>query len=193
MLSGLSTSTSLLEHLQCADRDSRMQAWRRFVMLYTPLIMHWALQKGLQHADASDVTQQLMIRLVKRIHTYQKSEGYQFRGWLYTVFHHLYVDYVRDQTRHIGISQQDAFLESRAPTDDWEQKEYNRWLVSRGLKLIRMDFSEQTWHVFESLMFQHKSVAEVARQFNISTGAVYLARHRVLARLRETIAEFLDG
>jgi RNA polymerase sigma-70 factor, ECF subfamily len=130
--------------------------------------------------------------LIKGIDQYQRRDGQFFRGWLATVFHHVYIDNIRDRASELELERVGSWLHSRDACYEWEQDEYNRWLVSRALKMIRSDFSDQTWKIFEALMLQHRSVAEVARQFNVSSGAVYLARHRVLSRLRETIEEFLD-
>ncbi len=55
-----STRPSLLMRL----RDPRdAAAWQEFVDLYAPLIYGWARKKGLQDADAADITQDVFRSL----------------------------------------------------------------------------------------------------------------------------------
>jgi RNA polymerase sigma-70 factor (ECF subfamily) len=73
-----------------------------------------------------------------------------------------------------------------------EDAEYRRLLVGRGLELIRQDFAEPTWRAFIGVMLQGKSASVVASELGLSENAVYLARHRVLTRLRQELDGLLD-
>src|SRR4051794_27223724 len=78
----LTTSASLLGHLQLADDPS---AWERFVHIYSPILYSWAGRLGLQHADALDLVQEVFTTLVKKLpeFTYDPERG--FRNWLFMV------------------------------------------------------------------------------------------------------------
>ncbi len=77
-----STSTSLLRRLrQPADR----QAWCRFVELYTPLIYHWGRRAGLSAEDAADLTQDVLVLLVRKLPEFEYDRHKSFRGWLRTI------------------------------------------------------------------------------------------------------------
>ena len=68
-------------------RDMRdTQAWSQFVEIYTPLIYGFARKHGLQDADASDLTQDVLRVVAKTIRglDYDQQRG-SFRGWLFTV------------------------------------------------------------------------------------------------------------
>ena len=63
-------------------RDLRDEiAWAEFARLYTPLIYRVARQSGLQDADASLVTQDVLITVARTIHRfeYNRANG-SFRG-----------------------------------------------------------------------------------------------------------------
>src|SRR5438094_7280967 len=68
-------------------RDPRdKDAWREFVELYGPLVYRFARKRGLQDADAADLTQivfQAVVPAIQRL-DYDPRRG-SFRGWLFAV------------------------------------------------------------------------------------------------------------
>jgi RNA polymerase sigma-70 factor (ECF subfamily) len=86
------TSLTLLEKLRCREDQ---ESWSRFVGLYTPLLLHGVRRKGLQDADAEDVVQEMLVRLIDRLPEYTRGEGQTFRGWLFRVCRNLGRDYRR--------------------------------------------------------------------------------------------------
>jgi RNA polymerase sigma-70 factor (ECF subfamily) len=85
-------------------------------------------------------------------------------------------------------------VEARADAglDALDEREYRQLLTRRGLELIRPDFSDATWRAFEMVTQDGRSAKEVAESLHLSPNAVYLARNRVLTRLREELEGFLD-
>src|SRR5262245_14457110 len=62
------------------------EAWQLFVGLYAPLVYGLGRKRGLQDADAADLTQEVFRTVadaVRRLE-YDPRKG-TFRGWLYTV------------------------------------------------------------------------------------------------------------
>jgi RNA polymerase sigma-70 factor (ECF subfamily) len=55
--------------------------------------------------------------------------------------------------------------------------------------IMRGDFEERTWHAFWETAVEKRQAGDVAQTLGISLGAVYMAKSRVLRRLREE----LDG
>ena len=77
------TRASLLVRIRDpGDKD----AWRQFVALYAPLIHGLARRRGLQDADAADLTQEVLRTVMAAAPglVYDPKRG-SFRGWLYTV------------------------------------------------------------------------------------------------------------
>ena len=186
----LSTSPTLLEKLRQSEDSA---AWERFVRLYTPLMLHWARRQGFQPADGADLTQDILLKLFRLLPTYERGPGQTFRGWLFRII----VNQARDFRRRKGtrpLPQADELPEPSAesPFAALEDFEYRQLLVRRGLDLIRSDFNTTTWSAFEEVMQKGRSVAEVANQLAISENAVFLARHRILKRLREEVEGLLD-
>lgn len=184
------TSLTLLEQLRSPVPG---QAWSRFVSLYTPLLLHWASRQGLQPADAADLTQDVLLKLLGLLPTYQRGAGQTFRGWLLRVVANQCQDFRRRRaTRALPRAEGLSDVTLDQADGSLEETEYRRLLVARGLELIRQDFAEPTWKAFHGVMLDGKSAATVASELGLSENAVYLARHRVLTRLRQELEGLLD-
>lgn len=175
-------------------RDHRDElAWSEFAGLYTPLIYRYARQAGLQDSDASLVTQDVLVTVARTIHRfdYDRQSG-SFRGWLKVVTRSRLSDFARAQGKHVSGSGDTAVLrvidEQPDPSqpDLWE-REYRRSLFEWAVDRIRSDFEEATWQAFWRTSVDGTPPAQVAENLGLSVGAVYIARSRVLAKLRNEI------
>ncbi|OWK36409.1 RNA polymerase sigma factor [Fimbriiglobus ruber] len=186
----LTTSPTLLDRLRLPNQP---EAWARFVHLYTPLMLTWAQRQGLQEADAADLAQDVLIKLVRLLPTYEKGNGQSFRGWLNRVTANQCRDFRRRRaTRALPTADGLSGADDESPVAELEEVEYRQAIVRRGLELIRPDFSEKTWKAFTGLMLDGRTAAEVATQLGMTENAVYMARHKVLTRLREEIGGLIE-
>src|SRR6266852_4973331 len=202
------TRPSLL--IRIRDAGDR-QAWQQFVDLYAPLIYGLARKRGLQDADAADVTQEVFRAVANRIARNheprvrdqksevrsQESDAWEydpkrgsFRSWLYTVTRHKISDFLagRKQPRGTGDTGTQMFLEEQPSADedesDWQRK-YRQRLFAWAAERIQGEFQEATWRAFWQLAVEGKSGEETAGSLGMSVGAVYVAKRRVLARLKQ--------
>src|SRR5260370_30738140 len=108
-------------------------AWERFVRLYPPLLFVWAKRQGLREADAHDLIQEVLLKLVREFPTYQRGDGQSFRGWLFRVTANHCRDFRRRKaTRELpGAAGLSGVRDS--PIAELEEAEYRRLLVRRGL------------------------------------------------------------
>jgi RNA polymerase sigma-70 factor (ECF subfamily) len=191
MLDTPATRASLLVRLRNGqDRD----AWREFVELYAPVVYAFARRRGLQDADAADLMQEV-LRAVSgaagRL-DYDPARG-TFRSWLYTVTRNKlynFLDSRRRQVQATGDSGTLQRIEEQAgrdsPDETWEQ-EYRTQLSARAMEVVRGEFQEATWKAFWMTAVEGLPAREVGAAVGMSVGAVYVARSRVLARLREQV------
>jgi RNA polymerase sigma-70 factor (ECF subfamily) len=178
-----------LERLRRPGDDD---AWARFVRLYTPLLFHWAGQAGVAPDETHDLVQDVLLTLVQKLPEFQYDQSKSFRGWLRTVT----LNKWRECCRRAAQRGKDAGMDLdavAAPADEafWE-REYRQHLANRALQLIQNDFEENTWKVFWRHVVEEQPVNQVAADLDISTKAVYLAKARVLRRLRQELAGMLD-
>ena len=192
MTSSPHTRPSLLVRIRdAADRE----AWRQFVDLYAPLVYRFARRRGLQDADAADLAQDVLhavARSSERLE-YDPRKG-SFRGWLFTVARnklHTFLRRRERQRRRIEDVAVDRLAEEpTAPESEeealWEQ-EYQQRLFDWAAEQVRGHFQNRTWQAFWRTAVEGRSPREVAEALGLSVGAVYIAKSRVLARLKEQV------
>jgi RNA polymerase sigma-70 factor (ECF subfamily) len=190
------TRASLLARI----RDSRDQdAWRQFVQVYAPVVYGYGRERGLQDADAADLAQDVLRAVADAAgrFDYDPRRG-SFRGWLFTVAHHKLHDLLARQRRQgrgtgdTGVQQR--LEEQPTPEDDrplWD-REYEQRLFTWAAEQVRGRFHDATWQAFWLTAVEGQSGKEVAGRLGMTVAAVYLAKSRVMARLREQVRE-LDG
>jgi RNA polymerase sigma-70 factor (ECF subfamily) len=174
-------------------------AWGEFVELYAPLVYRLARKKGLQDADAADVTQDVLRTVVARADrfTYDPERG-SFRGWLFTVAYNRLRKFANAR-RRLGQGRGDAGpavldVQPARPEESalWDQ-EYRDRLLEWAAGRVRDGFRESTWQAFWGTAVEGREPREVAVGLGISVGAVYIAKNRVLARIREVIHQWRGG
>jgi RNA polymerase sigma-70 factor (ECF subfamily) len=191
------TSLGLLERVRSHDAA----AWGRLVQLYAPLVDRWCRQASLQDADAADVRQEVFLAVARGLDEFRRdSAGGTFRGWLRAITRHKIGDHWRRaRPGQAGAGGSDAYeqlqqLPAEGPDDsaDPAPAEEIDLLYRRALDLMATDFAECTWKAFWRVVIEGESATEVAADLNLTPNAVYLAKARVLARLREEFRDLID-
>jgi len=180
--------------LRLRDRADT-EAWREFVALYGPLIYQFARGRGLQDADADDLTQIVLGEVsgsVARL-DYDPSRG-SFRGWLFTVVRHQLSKFRTRQgvlPRGSGDTGLCELLEQQPGPEESEEVlwdgEYRRQLFLRAAEKVQGSFEESSWRAFWRTAVEGEDAPEVARMLGISVGAVYTAKSRILNRIKQEI------
>jgi RNA polymerase sigma factor (sigma-70 family) len=196
MTDSLKTRISLLVRIR--DRGDE-DAWTEFVDLYAPLVYALARRRGLQEADAADLTQDVLRSVVRTAPRFAYDPGRgSFRGWLFTVARNQLRKWANQRQRHPPASgnpdERRLIEEQPAPAEEgdfWDQ-EYRSRLFAWAAERVRPSFRSSTWQAFWQTAVEERDPAVVAGELGLSVGAVYIARTRVLARLRELIRQAQD-
>lgn len=188
-----STSSTLLERLRSPEPSPR--DWEQFCRLYAPLLLAWAKGRGLREEDAADVAQDVLLLLIRKLPSYVKEPNQSFRSWLYTIVKHQVIDFQRRRDRvpqPIDIAV--AGAEDRAQDPDLlaEDQEFQIALVHRACELIRPEFSDRVWQAFERFKRKGIPLAQTAAELSMPPNTVHVYSSRVMRRLREVIAGFID-
>lgn len=179
------TSASLLVRLrQPADH----QAWARFVDLYTPLLFHWARRSGIDETEAADLIQDVFCVLLRKMPAFAYDPQRTFRGWLRTMLLNQWRTRLRRRAE-VALDVHDDRLAQPDEQDGLTEEEYRQFLTSRALRIMQTDFQPLTWQACWQHVAMDRTAAEVAAELGMSVKAVYLAKARVLRRLRQE----LDG
>jgi RNA polymerase sigma-70 factor (ECF subfamily) len=190
------TRQSLLLRAQTGEEA----AWKDLADLYRPLIIGWLNRQGVPAGDLDDLTQDVLLSVVKHLPGFQHSgQRGAFRAWLRTIICSRTADYWRALdagTRPSGGSGATAALQQIAdPASDlnrqWDE-EHDRYVLNCLLDLVGEEFEPTTLRAFRRLALDGASGAEVADELGLSVAAVYVAKSRVLQRIRRLADGLID-
>ena len=182
--------TLLLKVKNPADAE----AWERFSLIYRPAVYRFARRRGMQDADAEDLSQQVMMSIARAIPDWVKDESRgTFRTWLARVARNAVINAVTrvKPDRPLGGSA-GGLGNMPAPTDELQQlieEEHRRALFRWAAEEVRPEFQSATWDAFHMSTIDELPITEVAKKLNVSTGSVYAARSRIMRRLKTRLTE----
>ena len=185
--------------VQVKDPSNR-DAWNQFVDIYRPVIHRIAVARGLQDADAQDLTQQVLMAVAASIGRWEKTgESTRFRHWLRRVARNAIINAVsrRPPDQATGTSSIQDLLEEcperQSETDSLIALEYRRELYMRAAAFVRTDVDAETWRAFEMTVLEGSSNAAAAQKLEKSIGTIYASRSRVMKRLRAAVTEIEES
>ena len=190
------TRITLLNRIRETDDAD---AWSEFARLYGPVVYGFARKRGLQDADASDLVQEVLRSVARNAHriNYDPKRG-TFRGWLYTVTRNKVYNFLtanKNRPKGSGDPAAQERLDQLAGRSDeaeaeWEL-EYQRRLSAKAMERVKHEFQPNTWQAFWGTAVDGRNAADVGKELKMTSGAVYVAKSRVLARLREEIQQLM--
>jgi RNA polymerase sigma-70 factor (ECF subfamily) len=184
------TRPSLLVRLRNTRDD---QAWTEFTAVYEPVIYRMAKRRGLQDADAREVVQEVLMSVAAAIDRFDVDAAGSFRGWLARITRNAAIDQFRQlaareqATGDSDLQRKLEHAESDQPCiDEFEQhrrEQLFRWAAGE----VRRRTGEVNWMAFWKTAVDARAIADVADELGITEGAVYVARCRILKRIRELV------
>jgi RNA polymerase sigma-70 factor (ECF subfamily) len=181
-------------------RDGRdADAWAEFARLYGPVIYGFARKRGLQDADAADLVQDVLRSVARNADrlNYDPKRG-TFRGWLYTVTRNKIYNFLsanKNRPKASGDSGTHERLDNAVETRDdpeaaWEL-EYQRRLSAKAMDRVKHEFQANTWQAFWGTAVEGRPAGDVGNELKMTPGAVYVAKSRVVARLRDEVQRLM--
>ncbi len=179
------TPASLLHRLREAAPDA--SAWRQFDAIYRPLLTGWLRCYALQPHDADDLVQEILQSAASELphFRYDPARG-NFRGWLRQVMVNRLREFWRTQKRDRAFVEP-LIEELQDPSSELSQRwdrEHDQHVLNVLLAQLEPDFAPPTWQAFQRLLAGEEPKA-VAAALGLSMNAVFLAKSRILKRLRD--------
>ena len=190
------TRQSLLLRAQTGEEN----AWKDLIDLYRPLIIGWLNRQGVPVVDLEDLSQDVLLSVVKHLPNFEHTGNRgAFRSWLRTIVCSRTTDYWRTtgtSTQASGGSGATAALQQIADPDSdlnrqWDEA-HDRYVLGCLLDLVDEEFEPNTLKAFRRLALDGASGAEVADELGLSVAAVYVAKSRVLKRIRQEAEGLID-
>jgi RNA polymerase sigma-70 factor (ECF subfamily) len=164
-------------------KESDVDAWREFVRLHGPVVYGFARKRGLGDAAAADLMQEVLRSVVRDSETaeYDPKRG-TFRSWLFTITRNKICNFHSAQAKRpcrIGDRVEEA-------NSDWDV-EYERQLAAKAMERVKHVFRSSIWRAFWKTAVDGRPAKDVGLELKMTPGAVYVAKCRVLIRLREEV------
>jgi RNA polymerase sigma factor (sigma-70 family) len=191
------TSTSLLERLQSQPGSA---AWEEWLAIYRPFLYAWLRRYQLQSQDADDIVQDVLSAVVRELPQFRSDPAKgAFPGWLRTVLaNRLRAFCTKRQAQAVATGDSDflGLLEQMEdPGSDltrrWNE-EHDRYVAGRLLERLRPEFQPAMWQAFCRVVLDGAPARAAAAELGVSASAVFIAKSRVLRRLRREMRGLTD-
>jgi len=198
----LPTRRSLLVRIK---NPSDGKSWQEFYDTYSTFIRGVAMKAGLSECEAQEVLQETMIALSKNIaeFEYDPAKG-KFKGWLrkltvwriYDQFRkrHPELNNSGDTSSKTGETSMIARIadpkgcELEAIWDD----EWKKNLFERAVERVKRCVNAKQYQIFDLYVIKGWPAEKVAAVLGITTGQVFLAKHRLSKLIKQEIGRLED-
>ena len=183
------SSIRLLQDLEEAD------AWNNIIGVYASIVYRRCRNGGLCVQDAEDVTQDVFTSIARSIERFERRVGgSSFDRWINVITTNKLRDYWRRVFKspqapggtswHKRIEKVEDQLDESITYDvSYEDSRLDQIAAARAV------CSERDWAIFERLVIDDRSAAEVAEEFSVTANVVYLVRSRILSRIRSGVRD----
>jgi RNA polymerase sigma factor (sigma-70 family) len=176
-------------------RQNDPERWREFDDIYRPILFTYLRKQGLKDSDVKDVIQDIFVKLLRKIQTYD-STICRFRTWLFKVAQHTLIDHARRRATHQKALEGWAIHMLKVGPSDSVKME-RQWntihrenILAYALKVVRARVSSKAWACFDQRLLGNRPAAEIAAELKIERNAVYVHACRVMKLVRDVCDEF---
>ncbi len=174
------------------------ERWREFDSIYRPILIAFLRRQGLKESEADELVQDVFVKLLGKIHTYDRSKC-RFRTWLFRVTRNTLIDRARRRASYEkALDGWAAQVLHATPRDsvvmeeEWRRLHRER-ILAHALRVVRSSVSSKMWTCFEQRLLRDRPASEIAARLGIepdAVDAVYVNACRVMKKVRALCEEF---
>ena len=184
------TPASLL--LRVRDHSDET-AWEEFVQIYSPIVYEFIRRRSIQASDAADITQEVLLRLARCIKDFQYDST---RGLFRDFVARIVINEIRRQIHKDGRRPHSSDLldhqvEETQTHSEWNEH-FQQAIFQTAMQRCQPHYSDQTWELFQRSWVSDEPIESVIKNTGCSREQVYVARSRVLKRLRQEVSVLAD-
>jgi len=195
------TRKSLLTRLKNWDDQ---EGWREFFDTYWKLIYSVAIKSGFTDAEAQDLVQETVISVAKKMRHFKYDPAIgSFKGWLLVITRSRIAE--RFRKKRLPVAEPQATGDTTTGTGRLERipdaaghgldalwdAEWNENLLQRALGNVKEQITPKQFQIFDLYVLQELPIDKITTALGVSTGQIYLAKHRV-SRLLKTELKKLE-
>lgn len=190
------TRDSLIIQIQGPENR---EAWDEFTQIYRPVVYRMARSRGLQDADAEDLTQQVLMSVARALPQWQRNPNSRFRHWLNRIAKNAILNALTRGRRTLGVGGSDflntikSLPQQISDIEAQIEHEYQRQLYRRAAEIVRSSVNEDTWIAFLNTVVEGESTEAVAARLGKTIGNVHAARSRLMRRLQTVVRELMEA
>ncbi len=182
--------------LNAACDGTNKEAWQRLVGQCVPLLHAWLRCQHLQHADAEDLVQETLTILALEAPALRPNGNPRaFHCWLRKVLFNRLLNFRRAQRVRSICRSDSEFLDQLADRRDDSRGDLTRrgedvqdvHVARQMMERIETQFQPKTWQAFRRVALEGDAPEVVAAELHLSLPSVYVAKCRVLKRLRQEV------
>ena len=182
------TTTQIIEDLKNPD-DSR--AWNSFRDHFYPVIYSFAKKMGLSSTNAEDAAQEVMLTFLKTYkNKYSRQKG-RLSSWIFGIAKRVILDYRKKLPKDIFIQKNatatsfwNTIPDESSLRQTWDG-EWKKMVLEKCLLQVRREVDPTTFQAFELYALQQYPIDQVSKQLNMTPNAIYLAKSRILTKVRQ--------
>ena len=185
----ISTSVTLLLRLK-QNGDAREIAWSEFDRRYAPVIAAFASRLGAEPHDVDGVVCDVIsgFYAAQARFVYDPARG-RLRGYLKTCVVHALAARSRKPLKIDGRPVEEVDPAAAEIEVPWSQS-WERERLRRAVEQVREQLeNNHTFRAFHRVAIDGEDVAAVAADLGMTPGAVYTAKSRCTARVRDAVAQ----
>lgn len=194
----LATRKTLLLRLRNMDED----AWKEFTEIYRGYIASCAIGQGLRLDEVDRIVQDVFVELIRRTQDLEyREQRKSFRKWLSNLVRWRAKDLHAAEQRRRQLFPTDEDVDgegvvdavnSKDPHAEFIRNDFRREVMARALRRVRSQVEAKTFQVLDLLVIRGLDLAEVKQRTGMTTGAIYTAKSRAIAKLQAEVRRTME-